>query len=277
MFKKTISLGLVLIMVCSLWVITFAQGGRVDIYQDIEDAHEAFYLMTLENTGTYGYEESRNGSGIVREHVQIGDTGYEFLLDSVIYTNHTPVEDDTLGTRSVHPGYGSVRIDDVIMDSSSITDVASVNYAKYEAVKYTSIRILKKVPGIGDVYLRLEDIYNDLCAVRDALKSIDTQRAVKVETKYSTRGFAHKLYVYDHNNSWKDMGYSLSRYYYKHLWMLGYTSDGEVVGDNYDYTHSNGYPPAVIAKASHYMDKSWLSSTAIDYWKYNRGRYVETY
>ncbi len=85
------------------------------------------------------------------------------------------------------------------------------------------------------------------------------------------------LYVYDYNNSWKDMGYSLSLYYYKHTWMLGYSGSGEVVSAKYDYTHGNGYPPEVVAEADHYMDKSWLANKAIEYWAYNSGRYVEVY
>ena len=133
------------------------------------------------------------------------------------------------------------------------------------------------MPGIGDVYSRLEDIYNDLCAVRSVMYSMDTQRAVEVVTRYSTRGFAHKLYVYDYNNSWKDMGYSLSRYYYKHTWMLGYSSSGDVVSASYDYNYGNGYSPEEIAEVDHYMDKSWLANKAIEYWTNNSGRFIETY
>ncbi len=233
-------------------------------------------LLSL-NIGVYAKDESKDVNIMVKEKVQIGDRGYEFLLDSVIYSNPYQKEDIGFGTRGNNPGHGSVKIDDVLMDSSSIIKVADEEYAKYEAAKYVSIKILKKVPGLGDLYSRLEDIYNDLSAVRSAIASMDTQRGVEVITRYSTRGFAHKLYVFDYNNSWKDMGYSLSRYYYKHAWMLVYTTDGDVASAKYDYSYSNGYSPEAIAEANHYMDKSWLANKAIAYWANNSGRYVETY
>ena len=99
-------------------------------------------LLSL-NIGVHAKDESKDVNIIVKEKVQNGDIGYEFLLDSVIYSNPYQKEDIGFGTRGHTPGQGSVKIDDVLMDSSSITDVADADYTKYETAKYVSIRILK--------------------------------------------------------------------------------------------------------------------------------------
>lgn len=95
------------------------------------------------------------------ENAQNEYKGYEFLLDSVVYLHPSQRGAIGIGTKSYSPGYGTAKIDDVLMSSSSITDVTDADYTKYETAKYLSIKILKQVPGIGDVYSRLEDIYNE--------------------------------------------------------------------------------------------------------------------
>lgn len=174
------------------------------------------------------------------------------------------------------PGYGSVKIDDVLTSTSGWTDVANVNYITYEISKLALVKIIKGVPVIGDIYSRGEDIYDDLKSIHSIMAYIDSEGETQYVTKYSYRNFYHKLYVWNYNNSWYDAGYSLNRYFYKSEAMYYIDTYGEAQTKSYDFTYTNGYSPKVVAEAPHYMDLSYLSSQAIYSWSHNI-RYVETY
>lgn len=133
------------------------------------------------------------------------------------------------------------------------------------------------IPVYGDVYSRLEDIINDLKTASTFFASMDTRKQLDLTVVYNYRDFYHKLYVWTVNKSWKDMGYSLSRGYYKNYALLYINLQGNpaLAKGNFDY--ADGYQPHTVCKAAHYMNKTWLANIAADYWKNNRGRYVETY
>ncbi|SHM73872.1 hypothetical protein SAMN05660826_01803 [Caldanaerovirga acetigignens] len=125
--------------------------------------------------------------------------------------------------------------------------------------------IIKAVPGLGDIYRKGEEIYKALKAIYTDLSNIDPYKRVEVETKYTYRDFYHDLYVWDYSKTWKYIGYSLSRYYYKYygIWYFD-AKIGEFRHRDEHYTHQNGYPPEVIAKAPNYMKYNVLSQLAYE-------------
>jgi|LGVF01.1.fsa_nt_gb hypothetical protein len=201
-----------------------------------------------------------------------------FLLDSIIIQSKTQIEQaDGPAPLYTDPGVGAVRIDDLVMSSSSIVNVITdEHYATYEISKLALVKIIKNVPVVGDVYSRGEDIYNDLKNVYSIMSNINSQKAVDYTTKYSTRNFYHYLYVWDDAQYWYDAGYSLSKYYYKHLSMVYIDNDGEAWTKHYDFNYTNGSEPEEVAEAAHYMDKDYLAQKAVEKWQVNQ-RYVETY
>lgn len=98
-----------------------------------------------------------------------------------------------------------------------------------------------------------------------------------IETFYSFRNFCHIIKAYNYNNVWQEVGTSLSRYYYKHTYVFAYNKDvGDFESWAYDFTHTNGYSPEYIAKASNYMNYEVLLRYGNEcYWtnKYYRESY----
>lgn len=173
--------------------------------------------------------------------------------------------------------YGEVNIIDTLGNESGYTTSTDKSFASFETFKYASIKIIEKVPGIGDVYKLGSDIYNALKAIYSDLSTINGSKQVDVETRYAYRYFWHDLYVYDYNDSWKWVGESLSKYYYKHYAMFAYLdSIGEFRWSTYSFSHKNGYSPEAIAKAPNYMNYSALADIAYECWIYGT-THRETY
>ncbi|KYO68570.1 hypothetical protein ATZ99_00790 [Thermovenabulum gondwanense] len=200
------------------------------------------------------------------------------ILRSQIITQPQFDSDRGIGVEYVDPGYGTVKIEDVLTKEVGYMNATPrKSFTSFETFKYASVLIIKAVPGIGDIYRRGEEIYNALKAVYTDLSNIDPYKRVEVETKYTYRDFYHDLYVWDYSKTWKYIGYSLSRYYYRIYGMWYFDSKiGEFRYNVEYYTHQNGYPPEVIAKAPNYMKYNVLSQLAYEAWKMGR-TYYETY
>lgn len=177
----------------------------------------------------------------------------------------------------IDPGDGTVKISDELLNPSSIVDATDKGFSDFETFKYTSVLIVTNVPGFGQYFETGLQIYDGLKAVFTDMNNIDRYKRVDVTTKYSYRDFYHWLYVWQ-NGDWSDMGYSLSRYYYKHTSMLYYnTIRNDFESVNWDFTLTNGYNPCVKATAPNYMNYSALSQIVHERWVYGWGAYTETY
>lgn len=186
--------------------------------------------------------------------------------------------DREIGVEYVDPGYGTVKIEDVLTNEVGYIDgTLRKSFTNFETFKYASILIIKAVPGLGDIYRRGEEIYNALKAIYTDLSKIDPYKRVETETKYTYRDFYHDLCVWDYSKTWKNVGYSLSRYYYKYYKIWYFNTDiGEFRWRDYAFSHQNDYPPEVIAKAPNYMKYNVLSQLAYEAWIMGR-KYYETY
>lgn len=203
--------------------------------------------------------------------------------DRIILKSQTVIppqldSDREIGVEYIDPDYGTVKIEDVLTSEVGyINGTPRKSFTNFETFKYASILVIKAVPRIGDIYKKGEEIYNALKAVYTDLANIDPYKRVETETKYTYRDFYHDLYVWDYSKTWKYIGYSLSRYYYKYYGMWYYdTKIGEFRHKDEYYSHQNGYPPEVIAKAPNYMKYNILSQLAYEAWKMGR-TYYETY
>ncbi|MBU5257466.1 hypothetical protein [Tissierella praeacuta] len=201
---------------------------------------------------------------ILKEQIFIPD---ELEQDIIDQDNIMPMYED--------PGVGTVKISDKLYGESGRFDGEFRKFTDFETFKYTAITIVKKIPRIGTYVEYGLDIYDALKSVVSDMRYIDKGKKVEVQTWYSYRDFCHWLQVWDYGE-WKDIGQSESRYYYKHLFMNYYNNKSlEYVGEAYNFTHSKGCDPTVIAEAPNYMNYKKLKEIAYDYWKYNRGKYYE--
>ena len=171
---------------------------------------------------------------------------------------------------------GTIKIDDKLHDTSAIYSADSKK-VKGTAAKNTAVIIISNIPGIGNVVSTVSSIVDLLSSYNSAFNSVDYSKETKVETQYSYRNFTHYIKAYTKNYIWKDVGSSLSRYYYKHIRVTAYSKNkGDYVTTSKDFTHSNGFAPEKIAKARNYKNYSMLSSLGYEAYVYNR-TYKETY
>lgn len=142
---------------------------------------------------------------------------------------------------------------------------------------YATITIVKRIPGIGRYVELGQEIYDALRGVYSDLNYINKSKQVTTQTWHTFRDFYHWLYVWDYG-TWQDMGYSISRYYYKHLYMRYYNDRlGEYTSVDHHFNHSNRYDPVKIAEAPNYKDYEALTEIVYEHWVSNSGKYVESY
>ncbi|MGV8146605.1 MAG: hypothetical protein ACLKAK_06840 [Alkaliphilus sp.] len=177
----------------------------------------------------------------------------------------------------IDPGVGTIKIVDVLHNESGFKTSLDKEFTSYDTFKYASVKILKYVPVVGDVFTIGVDIYNALRALDNDLVHINGSREVEITNRYTFREFYHRLYVWNSAGRWEDVGYSNSRYYYFSSNMYFYnTKIGEFDSSEARFTHSRGYKPAHIAEAANYMNKPRLVQLAYEAWMSNRD-YIERY
>lgn len=161
-----------------------------------------------------------------------------------------------------------------------ITDVLSDTSGKYKADEQSAILstllgktfdLIKNVPGVGTVYTTGREILDWTMAVNGDMSNLDYTKSSTFITYYSFRNFTHKIDAYTNLGTWKDVGYSISRYFYKHSYSLVYDkSKGDFVGYKADYSYTEGCSPRFIAKAPNYMNYSNLERYGSNcYWTGN--------
>ncbi|MFZ5353383.1 MAG: hypothetical protein ACOZCL_11785 [Bacillota bacterium] len=242
--KKILSILLIALLIFSLNCSVFADGGK---------------------EGKKGKDEEK------------------ILIDSHMFYNtdskssKDEPESSIIAPRVIVYEPGTVRIDDYLCSEGGWFNAENKSFTSFETFKIAAIKVVTNIPVIGQYIETGIEIYDALKAVCTDLSYIDKSKQTTVDTKYTYRDFYHDLYCYDYNNSWKTIGYSLSRYYYKNLAMRYYNSNiGEYRDANYYFTHSNGYSPCYIAEAANHKNYSQLNSLTYEAWVYNRS-YYETY
>ncbi|MBE5967037.1 MAG: hypothetical protein E7255_08735 [Lachnospiraceae bacterium] len=179
-------------------------------------------------------------------------------------------------TRGVLYPVGTIKIDDVLGATSGKYQ-ADTKSAVLSKLLSKSFDLIKGIPVIGNIYTTGKDILDWTLAINSDISSVDYTKNATLTTYYSFRNFTHRIYAYNENNQWQDVGYSLSRYYYKHTYSMVYDKSKEdFVSATADYTYTNGYDPEYIAEAANYMNYSTLSSYGNECWltgKYYREDY----
>ena len=200
------------------------------------------------------------------------------LLQSQIFTPNGQQSNAPYKSPALAPAYqpGTIKIDDYLHPSSGIYN-SDYKTVTGQAAKDTAVVIISNIPGIGNVISDVGSIVGLMSSYNSALNSVDYSKTTTVSTRYSFRNFTHYLKAYTHNYTWKDVGSSLSRYYYKHIYITAYSkTKGDYVTESEDFTHSNGYAPERIAEAPNYKNYSVLTNRAYEAYIYNRS-YRETY
>jgi hypothetical protein len=163
--------------------------------------------------------------------------------------------------------YGTVNISDRLDPANGWTTQLNKQFSSFSVFKEAMILVVGNIPLIGQYLEKGFDIYNLLKTFFNDLDYITYNKPVIVETAYSIRNFSHDLLVYDYTNTWKNVGWSLSRCYFKHTYLRYVDSrTGDYKTATKDFTLSAGFAPCVIAKAPHYMQYSYLSSRAYEAW-----------
>ncbi|MBD8038718.1 hypothetical protein H9635_18395 [Solibacillus sp. A46] len=174
------------------------------------------------------------------------------------------------------PGYGAVKINDALSSLNGLREQADRNFTSFESFKGASIEIASSLPVIGKWVETGSTIWSHLKNVGADIGS-GTGKTTDVKTSYSDRYFYHWLYVWDYTNSWKDMGYSVSRYWYKNITVSYLDKSCDCVQNAaYDYSRLANSPNK-ISKAPNYMNKTRLSTIVQSRWSSNFGSYTESY
>lgn len=163
--------------------------------------------------------------------------------------------------------YGTTKIDDYLANESGWVQSSKLDFPNFDVFSVAAIRITKYIPVVGAYIQTGWEIYNDLKTIYSSLGNIQVGHAVWEETNYTYRYFSHLLYAYDYTNSWKRVGESTSKYYYKQLYMRYYDgSVGEYRTATKQFSHSYGYSPCTRSTAPNYMNYSILSQKAYTAW-----------
>ncbi|WP_067842490.1 hypothetical protein [Amphibacillus sediminis] len=173
------------------------------------------------------------------------------------------------------PGNGATKINDALSKLNGLRDRRPRDFKSMETFKSASITLATYLPGIGKWIEKGSSIWNSLTKVAKDVGS-GKGKNVKSTTQYSDRYFYHWLYVYD-RGAWRDYGYSLSRYWYKHV-VVSYidSKKDEVATASYDYSRKKNSPNK-ISKAPNYMNKKRLSQIIQGRWRNGTGGYTESY
>lgn len=162
-------------------------------------------------------------------------------------------------------GDGSIKIEDLLdSETGKFEGEIDKKFKDYETFKKAKIKVIEYIPIVGKIYKIGQEIFDALSGVYSDLFRIDHSRDVKVSTWYTYRNFYHYLYAYkSSSNIWKQVGQSLSRYYYVHYEIQYYNKElGEYDKKYYAFTHSKGCSPAKILKAPNYMNYKNLKELA---------------
>lgn len=206
----------------SLSTVVLAGGNDIDLYQYIESPH-APSDTTVINT-------------------------------EIIFPE---LEEGLVRPFAVDPGNGTTKISDELSKLNGLRDRRTRDFKSMETFKSASITIATKIPVVGTWIETGNSIWNSLKNIKSDIGS-GTDKNVTINTQYSDRYFYHWLYVYD-GGRWQDYGYSLSRYWYKHVvvtYIPSRTDKVKVV--EYDYSILKNSPNK-ISKAPHYMNKKRLN------------------
>ena len=180
--------------------------------------------------------------------------------------------------RAVDPGVGAVDITDYLSSESGKQEELSKSFSNFNTFKSAAIKIISWIPGIGqyiekgsEIWSNLEDVLDDL---RYAVPS--TSKSADVETDYTYRYFTHIIDIYDTNQTWTEVGESISKYFYKMTTVTYYDSNkGEYDIASYHFSHSRNCNPVEIAEAPNYMNYSNLATLSYNAWKANRVFYED--
>lgn len=229
-------------------------------------------ILLLTFVGTYSNAETLNNDFKIPEEHMIRSQIFLNVEESIEEKNVNlkAIEQDSIGTFSVSPGVGAVDIQDWLSNSAGWIS-ADQKSGSYNTIKMGSMAILTK--ALGPVFATVSTVVDYVKAgYEDLYVVMDMTKLTTVTTQYSVRDFYHRLYVYDNNKSWKDVGYSISRYYYTWSAVNFVKKDG-----NADYAiYFDDDNPSDIDEAKNYKNYSTLAQKAIAAWKGNY-RYVETY
>ncbi len=221
--------------------------------------------ILLGNSFVYASTDETNGDIIINTHY--------FLPGDVTTGNGNNLEFSINGV--VYP-VGTIKIEDVL-DNTSGKYQADTKSAVLNTLISKTFDLIQGIPVIGTIYATGKEVLDWTLALNSDISNIDYTKSSTLTTYYSFRNFTHRIYAYNYSDQWQDVGYSLSRYYYKHTYSMIYDkSKGDFVSASADYTYSNGYNPAYIAKAPNYMNYSTLSSYGNECWLTNR-YYRESY
>lgn len=171
---------------------------------------------------------------------------------------------------------GTIKIDDVLGATSGKYQ-ADTKSAVLSTLLSKTFDLIEGIPVVGNIYATGKNVLEWTLAINSDISSVDYTKNATLTTYYSFRNFTHKIYAYNEYNQWQDVGYSLSRYYYKHTYSMVYDKAKEdFVSAVADYTYTNGYGPTYTAEAPNYMNHIILSSYGNECWlmgKYYREDY----
>jgi len=162
---------------------------------------------------------------------------------------------------------GTIRIDDVIGGTSG-RYTADTESAVLNTLLSKSLDLIEGIPIIGTIYATGKEVLDWTLALNSDIFNLDYTKQATLTTYYSFRNFTHKIHAYTNLATWKDVGYSISRYYYKHTHAIVFDkTKGDFVQKHADYILADGFSPAYIAKAPNYMNHATLSSYGNEcYW-----------
>lgn len=174
------------------------------------------------------------------------------------------------------PGVGSVRITEYIGSATGWISADSLSAKPYNTIKTVALNIFKSVPVVGNVVATVESIISwvstiaeDIIAVMDPTKNMD------VTTKYAERRYEALIDVYDYNAAWTNVGWSTSKYYYRHTTVYYVNKSGNPKTTS-AHDLDNIENPSRIAKSPLYKNFNALSAKAIEAWK-NYSKFTDTY
>ena len=203
----------------------------------------------------------------VRSEGKDDETQLEIVIGSSVEYH---LNEGEVKQRSTSYPIGTSRVDDILYGETNRVKQDDKEFSDYMNYAATSIKLITKLTGQKQ-YTPLSWIFGGL----GVLSKLDTGRQVTTTTWQTRRWFYHNLYIWNENETWEDVGYSRSAYYYTHYQGTFFNKEkNEWDGSYKAESHSNGYAPYSMDAAPNYKNYSSLHSIAYSTWV-NSGYYAE--
>jgi hypothetical protein len=196
----------------------------------------------------------------------------EFILGEHIKYHVNESQNYLNEVRGVEYPVGTAKVEDVLYSETNRKQQDDREFSEYMRHAATLVRVI--TTKFAPQYSSLAVIFTTL----GIISKMDTGRQVTATTWQTTRWFYHNLYVYNDRYTWEDVGYSRSKYYYRHMQGTFYNEDkGEWDGEYKAESHQNGYAPFGKDLAPHYKKYIELENLAYNAWKTGRDFYESGY